>query len=164
MLNLHYSAYGKVELGKRKLSNENCIKLAEHFGTTTEFIYSGVNPESVDFNRKTGLSQAAIDALAEDGVFSAVVNALVRYRYVVTQNVRKGAQAVHDTAAMHLGEEYGDMTDYSTMLDYPCYQASRQFEDMYKGICMEPSVVRAVCGDDEATQSWEQNNTVREML
>lgn len=164
LLGLRQSAYGKIERGENTLSVEHCQKLAREFGVTLEFVYSGIRPEAVDFARKTGLDQRTIDALADDPVFSATVNALVRHRKTITQAVCAGAQAVHDTEEKHLGEEYSDMGDYSTMLDFVCYQASRRFEDIYKSICLEPSVVRAVCGDDEASRSWEQNTTAREML
>ena len=81
VLGISQTAYGKIESGQRGLSSEYCIKLADFYGVTCDYILRGIESENVDICAKTGLKQDSIDWLikakielekAKSGIFRSV--------------------------------------------------------------------------------------------
>ena len=62
-MNVVQSLVAKVEGGKRNLTVEETIRLAEIFGTSTDYILRGIKPDFVNVASDLGLSETAIENL-----------------------------------------------------------------------------------------------------
>ena len=51
------------ESNAREIKANQILKLAQHFNVTCDYILRGVNPENIDINKRTGLSEKAISYL-----------------------------------------------------------------------------------------------------
>ena len=63
VLQVSVSAWAKLEAGDRGLGSEDCIRLADYFGVSCDYILRGVEIENLDVWKKTGLGDRAILAL-----------------------------------------------------------------------------------------------------
>ena len=58
-------AYGKLEAGERGLDFEYCIKLADFYGVSCDYILRGIKTENLDICAKTCLTSETVEALVK---------------------------------------------------------------------------------------------------
>lgn len=64
-LNVAQSLVAKVESGKRNLTTEEAVRLAELYETSTDFILRGIEPDNLNACIKTGLTNDVVNALSD---------------------------------------------------------------------------------------------------
>lgn len=90
ILGVTQAAYGKFEAGDRDLSTKYCIKLADYFGVTCDYILRGVDAPYVDMCRVTDLTQESINALKSyKQDWKTTVQAFIRQKPVHYEAVEK---------------------------------------------------------------------------
>ena len=80
-LNTSRTNYTKMEAGERDLKTDHCIALADFFETTCDYLLTGVEADSVDFCKQTGLSYNTLQQLTKNSrsdFVDTLLNALLR--------------------------------------------------------------------------------------
>jgi len=65
LLGITPAAYGKLELGTRRLSPEYCITLADFYGVSCDYILRGMPTEYLDICKETCLNSNTLNVLQE---------------------------------------------------------------------------------------------------
>lgn len=107
ILGITQTAYGKIEAGQRGLSSEYCVRLADYYETTCDYLLRGIDAEYVDFCEKTGLTQDTI-------------NYLIQRRKAIKDNARSLTDKEDRVAKLYYGDDHQAIVnatlDYDTAL------------------------------------------------